>query len=329
MGGTTNLIYLFDAGEPDGIKDPALLREMERIQEIASRSPDFVRKSYSLVDILKDLNQEFHGGDPAYHRIPETRDLVAQYLLLYEMSGGEEAEEMVTSDYRRASVELRLALAPTSQTMELVQSIERELADEPLERAEVSLTGIGALWIKLVDYIVSSQIQGFTIAFAAIALIMVLTFRSLGTGLIAMVPNLTPVALALGVMGLAGIFLDYAKISIASVAIGIAVDDTIHLVSRFRHEFDECGSYAEALERAMQDVGKALLITSLALVCGFLVLTLSTLQSQVTYGGLLATTIVTALIADFLLMPALVLTFEPFGPEGARRAKAEALRAAA
>ena len=328
MGGTTNLIYLFDSGEPDGIKDPALLREMERIQEIAAEDPEFVRKSYSLVDILKDLNQQFHGGDPAHYTIPDSRELVAQYLLLYEMSGGEEAEEMVTPDYQRASVELRLALAPTSKTTELARRIEAELADEPLERAEVSLTGIGALWIKLVDYIVSSQVQGFSIAFVAIALIMVAMFRSLGTGMISMVPNLTPVALALGVMGWAGIYLDYAKISIASVAIGIAVDDTIHLVSRYRHAFDECGSYTQALERALQDVGKALLITSTALVCGFLVLTLSELQSQITYGSLLATTIVTALVADFLLMPALVLTFEPFGPEGVRKG-AQELREAA
>jgi predicted RND superfamily exporter protein len=329
MGGSTNVIYLFDSGELDGIKEPAVLREMERIQEIAGRHGDFVRKSYSLVDILKDLNQAFHGGDPAYYTIPESRELVAQYLLLYEMSGGEEAEEMVTSDYQRASVELRLALAPTSKTAELVNEIEAELTDAPLEQADVSLTGIGALWIKLLDYIVSSQIQGFLLAFCAIALIMVLVFRSFGTGIISMIPNLTPVALTLGVMGWAGIFLDYNKISIASVAIGIAVDDTIHLIFRYRHEFDECGNYEEALERAMQDVGKALLITSAALVAGFLVLTLSTLDSQATYGILLATTIVTALIADFLLMPVLVLTFQPFGPEGAQKTRRETLREAA
>jgi predicted RND superfamily exporter protein len=319
MGGTTNIIYLFDSGEPDGIKDPAVLREMERIHEIAARHAPFVRKTHSLVDILKDLNQAFHGGDPAYYTLPESRELVAQYLLLYEMSGGEDAEEFVSSDYQRASVELRLALEPTSTTAELVDAIDAELAANPLDTSEVSLTGIGALWIILLDYIVSSQIQGFLLAFGAIALMMIAIFRSLGTGLISMVPNLAPSALALGVMGLAGIWLDYSKISIAAVAIGIAVDDTIHLVSRYRYEFSQCGDYAEALRRALQDVGRALLITSVALVSGFLVLTASALDSQATYGILLASTIVTALIADFLLMPALVLTFQPFGPEGAEQ----------
>ena len=144
-----------------------------------------------------------------------------------------------------------------------------------------------------------------------------------------MIPNIAPSALALGAMGLAGIWLDYSKISIAAVAIGIAVDDTIHLVSRCRYEFSLCGNYAEALRRALQDVGRALLITSVTLVSGFLVLVASTLDSQATYGILLATTIVTALVADFLLMPALVLTFHPFGPEGLLKKPAENLSEAA
>ncbi len=327
MGGTANLIYVFDAGEPDAMKEPAALREIERVQRIAEARP-LVRKTYSIVDILKDLNQAFHEGDPAHHRIPESRELVAQYLLLYETSGGEEAEEHVTPDYRRAGLELRLALAPTSRTGELVEAIDTALDSDPLVHTTTSLTGIGALWLKLMDYIVSSQIQGFLLAFGMIALMMVAIFRSFATGLLAMVPNLTPVALVLGAMGVGGVFLDYSKISIASVAIGIAVDDTIHLVTRYRHAFLGSRDYQAALREALTDVGRALLITSVALVCGFLVFVLSVLDSQLMYGVLLATVIVSALIADFLLMPALVLTFRPFGPEGVR-ARDESLPEAA
>ena len=114
----------------------------------------------------------------------------------------------------------------------------------------------------------------------------------------------------------------------ATVAMGIAVDDTIHLVSRFRHEFRRLGRYEDALFASMQDVGRALVITSIALVLGFLVLVFSTLASQAPYGILLATTIVTALIADFLLMPALVLSFHPFGPEEGSEVRASAREAA-
>jgi predicted RND superfamily exporter protein len=115
MGGTVNVIYLFDSGEPDGIKEPALLREIERLQALGEAyDPTYVRKAYSIVDVLKVLNQAFHGGDPAYYAIPKSRELVAQYLLLYETSGGEEAEELVTSDYQHASLEFRLAMADTA-----------------------------------------------------------------------------------------------------------------------------------------------------------------------------------------------------------------------
>jgi predicted RND superfamily exporter protein len=329
MGGTTNLIYLFDSGEPDGIKDPAVLREIERVQQLGeAHDPVFVRKAYSIVDILKDLNQAFHAGDPAYYKIPESRELVAQYLLLYEMSGGEETEELVTSDYQHASLEFRLAMASSRRTAGLVEAMDAALVEDPPEAARITQTGIGALWVKMIDYIVTSQVRGFLLAFSAIGIVMVVIFRSLRVGAIAMVPNLTPVFLTLGVMGWFDILLDYSKVGIAAVALGIAVDDTIHLVTRYRHEFRMRGNYVEALAASMQDVGRALVITSIALVSGFMVLTLSILDTTSVKGILLSTTIVTALLADFLLMPALILTFHPFGPEGKRQPE-ESLKEAA
>ena len=330
MGGTTNVIYVFDSGEPEGIKEPAVLREIERLQRIGEAyDPDYVRKAYSIVDVLKDLNQAFHGGDHSYHEIPESRELVAQYLLLYETSGGEEAEKLVTSDYQRASLEFRLAMAGAKDTAGFIDALDASLMAEPLQASQVATTGIGALWVKMMDYIVTSQIRGFLLAFGSIAIILIVVFRSLRVGLIAMMPNLSPVLLTLGAMGWLGILLDYSKVGIAAVAMGIAVDDTIHLVTRYRHEFNLRGNYVEALSAAIQDVGRALIITSITLVCGFLVLTLSILDATAVKGILLATTVVIALVADFLLMPALILTFHPFGPERNRAHAPEEARAAA
>jgi len=314
MGGVTNLILLFDSGEADAVLEPAVLSEIDRIQ---TRANDFelVRKSYSIVDVLKDLNQTFHAGDPAEHRLPTSRELNAQYLILYESAGGTEADQFVSSDYRHASLELRLALAMTSDTANLIKALEDELASTPVEATTTQMTGIGALWVKLMDYLVYSQISGFTIAFATISLVMCAVFRSIRIGMTAMIPNLSPVFLTLGVMGWFAIPLDYNKLSIAAVAMGIAVDDTIHLMSRARYEFARLGNYRDAIHEALMDVGRAVLITSVVLVLGFLVLLLSLLDAQAVRGLLLATTIVAALVADFLLMPALILTFKPFGPE--------------
>jgi len=316
MGGTTNVIYLFDSGADDAIKEPAVLREIDRLAALAREDTWLVRKTYSIADIVKDLNQTFHSDDPAYYRIPDTRAEVSQYLLLYEISGGLDAEEFVSSDYRRANLELRLRLAPTTETEKLIAKLDADLAEHPITHSELSLTGIGALWLKLMDYIMSSQIQGFSIAFSVITLMMVGIFRSFKIGLISMIPNLAPVMLALGAMGWLGIPLDYNKVTIAAVALGISVDDTIHLMTRFHHEFSIHRNYEKALRIALGDVGRALVITSIALVFGFLVLMASELRAQAIYGLLLSGAIVTALIADLFFMPALVFWLKPFGPEG-------------
>jgi predicted RND superfamily exporter protein len=315
MGGTYSFVYLFDAGESDGIKNPEVLREMARFQAEADTHSDLVKKSYSVGDVLMDLNRSFNEGDLAYHVLPETRELVAQYLLLYEMSGGEEVEEYVSGDFSRANLELRLKAVESSELAKLAEVLEAHLAEYPPQASSVRLTGIGALWLQLMDYITQSQIRGFLLAFTVIGALLCFVFRSVKIGLIAMVPNLSPVVLTLGVMGWIELPLDYVRLLIATVAIGISVDDTIHHMTRFDLEFRRRGSYREAHFAAMLDVGRALVITSVVLVLGFLVFHFSRLDSTASFGTLLATTVFVALVADFLLMPALVLTLRPFGPE--------------
>ena len=133
--------------------------------------------------------------------------------------------------------------------------------------------------------------------------------------IVSVVPNLAPVVLTLGVMGWMDIPLDYIRLMIATVAIGISVDDTIHYMTRLRHEFRETGSYEEAIRRSISDVGRALVITSIVLVAGFACFMASRLETMLIFGSLLSGTIVTALVADLLLMPALILRLRPWGPE--------------
>jgi len=317
MSGTYSIVYLFDSGEPDGIKEPAVLREIERVQREAERH-HLVTKTYSIVDLMKDINQSFHNGDPAFHKIPDSRELVAQYLLVYEMSGGEEIRDYLSIDYARATLELRCKMTNTSHLQGIVEQIDAHLDEEPLRASTVSVTGIGALWLKFVEYITWSQIQGALLALTVVSLLMILVFRSVKIGLLSMIPNIAPVVLVLGGMGWAGVPLDYYRLLIAPVAIGIAVDDTIHLMTRYHYEFRKVGDYKKALYASVDGVGRALFITSAILVAGFLMNMFSVMDGQKSFGVLLAVVIATALIADFLLMPALILWLKPFGPEKAR-----------
>ena len=314
MSGNYSIVYVFDSGESDGIKEPSVLREIERVQREAERHP-LVTKTYSVVDLMKDINQSFHNGDPAYYAIPESRELVAQYLLVYEMSGGEEIRDYLSMDYARATLELRCKMVSTSRLQGIVEQIDAHLDEEPLQASTVSVSGIGALWLKFVDYITWSQIQGALIALTVVSLMMIVVFRSVKIGLLSMIPNISPVILVLGGMGWVGVPLDYYRLLIAPVAIGIAVDDTIHLMTRYHHEFGKLGDYENALYASMEGVGRALFITSAILVGGFLMNVFSVMDGQKSFGVLLAGVIAAALVADFLLMPALILWLKPFGPE--------------
>jgi predicted RND superfamily exporter protein len=318
MSGNYSIVYVFDSGEPDGIKNPEVLREIERVQKEAEKHP-LVTKTYSVVDMMKDINESFHNGDPAYYRIPDSRDLVAQYLLVYELSGGEELRDYVTMDYARATLELRCKMKETSLLAGIVEDIDAHLDEEPLQASSISVTGIGALWLKFVEYITMSQIQGGLLALTVVSLMMILVFRSVKIGLVSMLPNISPVILVVGAMGWLGIYLDYYRLLITPVAIGIAVDDTIHLMTRYHYEFRKSRNYEKALYDSMNGVGRALFTTSAILVAGFMVNIFSVMDGQQSFGILLSTVIALALIADFLLMPALILWLKPFGPE----AKAE------
>lgn len=315
MGGMGSLVYLFDSGEADGIKNPAVLREIEAVQKQLDAKFPLVQKTYSIVDLIKDINQTFHEGDSAFHSIPDSQELIAQYLLVYELSGGEELKQFISSDYSRANIEVRTQMSPSSDMAALKLSLDAYLNEHPLIATETKATGIGALWIQLMDYITESQLRGVLLAFTVITLMMCFIFRSLTVGLISMIPNIAPSLLTVGLMAWLGVNLDYTKLLVAPIAIGIAVDDTIHLLTRYHNEFAKRRNYEEALLAAMTNVGRALFITSIVLVAGFSMFTLATLESQTWFGILLTLTIIIALIADFFVMPALILVLKPFGKE--------------
>ena len=314
MGGLLNVVFIYQADEPEAVKRRAILAHLEALQARAEQSP-LVRKTYSVVDILKDINQSFHGDDPAYHRLPDSDELIAQYLLLYELSGGGELEDYVSGDYQRATLELRVDMVDSALLSQLIAELSEYLQASPPPQAQVQITGIGVLWLKMSEYIAQSQIQGYGLAFTFIAIVLCLAFRSIKVGLVAMIPNLFPIVLILGIVSGMGMHLDYFRLLLATVAIGIAVDDTVHMTSRIRKEFIRCGNYEESVGIGLMSVGRPVIITSIILSLSFLVYLASDMAILASFGILLSLTIVLALLADLFLLPALVLVLQPFGKE--------------
>ena len=314
MGGVLSFSYMFETKDAEGAKDIELLKGIERLQQFAEAMP-IVKKTFSMADVLKDLNRTFHADDPAYYRIPDDQALVAQLLLIYEISGGDELYEQVNMDFSRTIMDMRVVMTDVSQMQAMVNEIEAFLKENPIPGVDARPTGIGLLWLRIADYISQTQITAYSLIFAMIALVMIIAYGSFKVGMLSMIPNVTPVLVTLGAMGWLGISLDYMKLLLATIAIGIAVDDTIHLVTRFRSRFYELGNYSDAMAASLRDVGPALTITTLILIGGFGGYFVTDMAVLTSFGILLGACIALALVADLLLLPVIFMTLKPFGPE--------------
>lgn len=322
MGGVLSVVYIFDTGRSDGIKNPQFLQALEGLQEFAEAQA-FVKNSFSVADLQKDINRSFHADDPAFFRLADDARLISQYFLVYELSGGKAVYDYVSRDYAKAVVELRVGMTNSRNLKKLLADIDAYLARHPVPDAELRKTGVGLMWVKMAEYISHTQLVGYSLVFLGVAAILCIAFGSLKVGLLSMIPNLAPVIVVLGAMGWLGLHLDYVKLLLATVAIGIAVDDTIHLMINLRRQFLKTGNYQQAVLLALQDVGPALLITTIILVGAFSCYLLSSMAIISSFGVLLSAAIVVALVADLLFMPALVLLTRPFGPERAQSPLAE------
>lgn len=313
MGGFVSVVYIFDTGHEDGIRDLELVGLIDAFCEYAEERP-LVRKAQSIAEITKDLNQALHGDDPAWYRLPDDSDTLAQLLFLYQMSGGEEINDFINFDSSQTVVQLRVKVSDASEIRELLADLSSFLAARPTHDVTIKTTGMGLLWTSIADYIAASQLYGYSAVFVLIFLFIFLTYRSISISLYAMIANVAPICLVLGIMGFAGMKLDYMRLLLATIAIGIAVDDTIHLLHRYRSEFDVIGDYQLALQRALSGVGPALVTTTIILVVSFLTYLYSDIAVLASFGVLLSAAVFFALLADLFLLPAMIMTFKPFGP---------------
>ena len=314
MNGNASLVYLIDTQTPDGVKEPSFIRALEEVQEFTHTLP-LVRDSRSINNILKELNQSFHADQEQYFTIPTSKELLAQYLLVYEFSGGEQLTDFVSIDYSRTALKLRLAMASSQEIEQVVNQIDEFIAQSPIAQNSVKVTGMGMLWVKIGEYIMKTQIIGYLLVFLMIGVLVSVVYGSIKIGLISMIPNLAPIFITMGLMGWANVPLDHFKIMIGTIALGIAVDDTIHLITRYRSWFLVTGSYDRAMTRCLRDVGPALVITSLILVGAFSTFVVSEMQTLASFGSLLAGAIILALVSDLYLLPCMIKSLKLFGAE--------------
>ncbi len=316
MGGTQGMEIYLDFGETDALKDPHVLNAMETMQrQLEADHPDYVVRTDSLTDVVKDTYQALNEDREEMYRIPQEPTTLAQTLLLFDLANPEDRELLVPNDYSEARINVRMFNYGSSEYIEFFETVQAQaeavfgslLGAYP--ELEVGITGSLPLVMKMSDYIGRAQLQSFVLVLLVVTVLLLIVFGSVRAGLVAMVPNVFPVLITFGVMGLWDIPLDVDLLIIAPLVIGIAVDDTIHFITHYRAFSLETGDFARAISRTISEVGQAITFTSVILVFGFLVLTTSNHQGMVHFGMLIGVAFGTAVLADLLLLPALLKLF--------------------
>ncbi|MGB0218827.1 MAG: MMPL family transporter [Sinimarinibacterium flocculans] len=300
FGGANLVSILIETYVNDALTDPALIREVESLQDWLEEQPE-VGATVSYVDHLKLINRNLNDGDPAFHRIPDDATAVKQLLVF---GGSDEIRRVIDSRFRTALIAVRIRVDASIEIAEFVRRTESRLQkmSPPLNG---QVTGSPVLATRTVNEIASGQLTSLLVAFAVIWAMLALMFTSVRSALLSMLPNALPVALYFGTLGALDITLSPTTSLIACVVLGIAVDDTIHFLTRFNHDARAKASEKAAVKSALASVLRPVTFTTVALALGFLVFTGSELRNQVQFGALAAFTIVLAWVSDVTLTPAL------------------------
>ena len=312
LTGIYRIDYSLGAGESGGISNPEYLQLLEAFSDWYRQQPGVMHVN-TLTDIIKRLNRNMHGDDPAWYRLPEDRELAAQYLLLYEMSlpYGLDLNNQINIDKSATRMNVTLENMSSTQLLALEESAQEWLRSNAPDYFRADGASPSVMFAHIGFRNIRSMLVGTTVALVLISGILIVALRSWKIGLVSLIPNLVPAGMAFGVWGLFVGQVGLALSVVTGMTLGIVVDDTVHFLSKYLRARREQGVDApDAVRYAFSTVGKALWITSLVLVAGFLVLSTSHFELNAGMGLLTSITIALALFADFLLLPPLLMAVD-------------------
>ena len=311
LSGIYTIQYSLNQGESGGVSEPKFLEDVEMFSEWL-RTQDEVMHVQSITDTFKRLNMNMHADDPAFYRLPASREQAAQYLLLYELSlpYGLDLNDQIGIDKSHTRLIITLENLHTEEML----GIERRMSDwldNNIADVAYTVASPSLMFAHIGKRNVNSMLAGTTLALIVISFILILALRSRRIGLISLAPNLIPAGMAFGLWGLMVGQVGLSLSVVAGMTLGIVVDDTVHFLSKYLRARREKGmDEKEAVRYAFNTVGVALWVTSLVLVMGFLVLSQSHFSLNSDMGAMAAITIAIALIMDFLFLPPLLMKLE-------------------
>jgi hypothetical protein len=312
LAGLDAILYSVPAAGSGGVSDPAYLAKLDEFASWYKQQPGVVHVT-SLANVMKRLNKNMHGDDPAWYRVPESRALAAQYLLLYEMSlpFGLDLNNQLNVDKSASLMVVVLKSSTSKQILGLEERAQQWLTDNAPPTMTTTGTGPSIMFAHIGQRNISSMIDGNIVALLLISAVLIFVLRDFKIGILSVVPNLAPAAMAFGVWA---IFVGQIGLALSVVAVityGIVVDDTIHSMIKYMHARRKLGmTPQQAIPYVFATVGTAAWAMSAILVAGFLVLALSDFELNSSMGMMTALTIALALVCDFLLLPPLLMFFD-------------------
>ena len=308
LSGNTLLEYSLQAFSEGGATDPLFLTEVSNFADWYREQPP-VRHVSVITDTFRQLNQSMHGDDLAFYRIPESQELVAQYLILYELSlpQGLNLNNQIDRSRSATRVTISAETLDSKELLELNVRAEAWLKENAPHVAGVSSTGPATLFAYIGQRNIRAMLIGTAVVLLAISAILLFALRSLRLGLVSIVPNLIPAVLGFGVWGLTVGQVGLSLSVVVAMTVGIVVDDTVHFLSKYRRARQVYGQDPdEAVRYAFDTAGRAVFTTTVVLVAGFLIFAFSPFVPTAQVGVLTAMIIAFALIADLTLLPALL-----------------------
>lgn len=302
FGGTTTLNVILEAKDKDAFKSPEILEDVQAMQAEVEQQ-ERVGSSFSLVDYLRRMNRVMNEDREAFDRVPESSDLVAQYLLLYEMSGDpENLWKVVNYEYNRLNVTFQLKKDDSRTMNAAIADIEAHRPRLAELGVEVNYAGSGYKALVFTDLILEGQVKSILLSVVIVILLLALMFRRLRFGLIGAVPIVLTAAIGFGVMGLLDIPLSTTTALLASITIGIGIDYAVHFIDRYRVNLAETGPGLETMVATMGHAGRAILFNAVVVVSGFLVLLLSAFPPNRALGALIALGMFVSFLATVTVM---------------------------
>ncbi len=312
FNGIVPLEIMVDSKRKRGMLNLATLRRMNRLEEHLASIPEMA-PPLSLVSAYKYAKQAYYNGNPNYYKLPTTQEnrFIAPYI-----NAGKGNQDLVQNFVDSTGQYGRITSFMRDVNTERMEAIEASILSEiekifPKERYEVQLTGKSLLFLKGTHFMIKNLFLSLLLAILLIALFMAYLFRSFKMILISLIPNLLPLIVTAGVMGFTGIPLKPSTILVFSVAFGISVDDTIHFLAKYRQELlDSKWKIKKSIYTAIRETGVSMFYTSVVLFFGFIVFMSSEFGGTVALGGLIAVTLLFAMLANLILLPSLLISLQ-------------------